>query len=365
VLKAKKPKGQGPLYRRIYERLKGSMESGELPAGARIAPSSKLAERFGCGIFAVQRAMSALEREGLVERRQRLGSFVKGSRPRLSKAAIYFDTDFWRLGGMDFYRLLCGELQLAMDAEGVEHRVFLDRQTGVMRRHFPKELLKAARSGEIQAVVALLLSNVSQEAFKELGVPVVRLSSLGSGNVDFDMDGMLSLSGRSLAAQGARSVGMLSSVSGAEGLLLQERFSNAARREGLRPSSLDELVPASSVNSCDLESFGYSSFMRLQKSGRRPDGILVYPDIMAKGLAMAVLESGVKVPRDLKLVIHENEGNPIFRPFQAATVASSSAAVAKALLDQARSLCAGANPGVQKIPYKLLSPPISIYEPLI
>ncbi|MBV8664610.1 MAG: winged helix-turn-helix transcriptional regulator, partial [Hyphomicrobiales bacterium] len=63
-----------PLYLQLVDWLREDIASKS--AGERIDSEPKLAERFGVSRFTVTRAIEILVDEGLVNRRQGLGSFV-------------------------------------------------------------------------------------------------------------------------------------------------------------------------------------------------------------------------------------------------------------------------------------------------
>jgi DNA-binding LacI/PurR family transcriptional regulator len=54
------------------------------------------------------------------------------------------------------------------------------------------------------------------------------------------------------------------------------------------------------------ERFGYESMKTLWSRGPRPDGLFIFPHTAARGSLMALLELGVNIPSDLKLVAHGN-----------------------------------------------------------
>ena len=63
-----------PLYRQLVEELRADVA--KRAVGDRIDSEPKLAQRFGVSRFTVARAIEILVDEGLVRRRQGLGSFV-------------------------------------------------------------------------------------------------------------------------------------------------------------------------------------------------------------------------------------------------------------------------------------------------
>jgi len=77
-----------PLYRRLVEELRA--EVANRAVGDRIDSEPRLAQRFGVSRFTVARAIEVLVEEGLIRRRQGLGSFV--APPALVRAPSYLSS---------------------------------------------------------------------------------------------------------------------------------------------------------------------------------------------------------------------------------------------------------------------------------
>ncbi|WP_300297135.1 GntR family transcriptional regulator [uncultured Intestinimonas sp.] len=73
-----------PIYLQVMEDMKREMVTGDLPAGSRVESVRVLAGRYGINLNTMQRACSELEREGLLETRRGVGSFVTGDWERLA-----------------------------------------------------------------------------------------------------------------------------------------------------------------------------------------------------------------------------------------------------------------------------------------
>jgi GntR family transcriptional regulator len=66
----------GALYQQIVDRLKCEISEGRLKPGATLPSFRALAEDLLVSIITVKRAYEELEREGIIYRRQGLGTFV-------------------------------------------------------------------------------------------------------------------------------------------------------------------------------------------------------------------------------------------------------------------------------------------------
>ena len=66
----------GPLYRQIVDGLQREISKGRLAPGAPLPSFRKLAEQLLVSVITVKRAYEELEQEGIIYRRQGLGTFV-------------------------------------------------------------------------------------------------------------------------------------------------------------------------------------------------------------------------------------------------------------------------------------------------
>jgi len=72
--------GPVPLHHQVYLDLRQSLDSGELGPGDRLPPERQLADRYGCSLITVRRALGELAREGRLERTRGRGTFVTAPR---------------------------------------------------------------------------------------------------------------------------------------------------------------------------------------------------------------------------------------------------------------------------------------------
>jgi GntR family transcriptional regulator len=70
------PAAGGTLYQQIVDRLKREVSEGRLQPGAALPSFRQLAEDLLVSVITVKRAYEELERDGIIFRRQGLGTFV-------------------------------------------------------------------------------------------------------------------------------------------------------------------------------------------------------------------------------------------------------------------------------------------------
>jgi GntR family histidine utilization transcriptional repressor len=78
--------GAGTLHARIRSEIEGKILSGEWPPGHRVPVEHELMAGYRCSRMTVNKVLSGLAAAGLIERRRRLGSFVR--RPQFQSAVL-------------------------------------------------------------------------------------------------------------------------------------------------------------------------------------------------------------------------------------------------------------------------------------
>jgi DNA-binding LacI/PurR family transcriptional regulator len=310
------------LHVQVAQLVRAKIESGEYLPAARLPSTSQLAQMTGTSVFTVQTALSRLAKEGLLNRIDKRGTFVAGERPSLSRVAIYFNRPFY-YPYLNFYSVLAQELKSQYAARGTGVEIFMDERPEDEQGTAPVAMRKAVEQRDIQAVLAPLIAKVNLSWLSELSVPVAlphgneaQPNQMRNQTRDF-----LQLSLGALAEQGCTSVGVISSL--------------CLRADGQHPVEVKfyrDLVDA--AHDCGLTiqdewlrfpqefeqwhaNFGHRQFLKLWQLPEKPDGLLVYPDVVASGVVMAALENRVRVPEDLKLVLHANDQLPYPCPLPA------------------------------------------------
>ena len=80
------PAGPGTLYRQIIDGLKREVSEGRLAPGTALPSFRGLAEDLMVSVITVKRAYEELERDGIIYRRQGLGTFVASAASARSRA---------------------------------------------------------------------------------------------------------------------------------------------------------------------------------------------------------------------------------------------------------------------------------------
>ena len=75
----------GPLYKQIVDGLKREVSEGRLAPGVALPSFRGLAEDLLVSVITVKRAYEELERDGIIHRRQGVGTFVAEAADRVSR----------------------------------------------------------------------------------------------------------------------------------------------------------------------------------------------------------------------------------------------------------------------------------------
>src|SRR5262245_44703511 len=78
-----------PAYRRIQVSLRKRIESGDLQTGDAVPSERDLAKIHQVSLMTARHALASLEREGVVERRRGIGTFVSAPKIHFNKLMSY------------------------------------------------------------------------------------------------------------------------------------------------------------------------------------------------------------------------------------------------------------------------------------
>ena len=82
-----------PLYRPVHRELRERIVSGAYPPGGGLPSERRLIEDFKVSLITVRRALDELVLDGLIERRQGVGSFVRDQARDVVVGMSSFTTD--------------------------------------------------------------------------------------------------------------------------------------------------------------------------------------------------------------------------------------------------------------------------------
>jgi len=311
-------------YRSITEFVRSLIATGKLKPGTRLPPIKALAKQWDTNYFTVRLALTPLANEGLIERSPGRGSFVRDQHSQLSSVAIYYGGNLWVDPEGSFYQRLYYVLQGILERKNIRITTFIDTRPPSHQGTPLPDLVRAIEKREVQGVISPMLSPDERVWIAKLGAPY---SVFGRQGVGASYKEMVELALDRLAQDGCKTVGAISPENVNSGF-----FEQAVTRRGLKTTSrwCHHRNPSPTVTS---EMLGYRAFKEIWAQQTRPDGLFIQPDWICRGAITAILELGVNIPGDLRLVLYRNEGVQYLCPWNVPSIVQNTEKVAEALVD--------------------------------
>jgi DNA-binding LacI/PurR family transcriptional regulator len=229
-----------------------------------------------------------------------------------------------------------------LEKKNAELKVWIDGRKSP--KSLPENMVEACRKREIDGVVTNHPLKGILKSLTALPVPVAALSVHRDcpGQVDFLYSDLMIYVVRRLAELGVRRPALIMNVvpeaatetnNPQDVTRFYENFTRAAADLGMetRPEWIIHPSPSTPMS---IERFGYESMKTLWSRSPRPDGLFIFPHTAVRGSLLALLELGVNIPGDLKLVAHGNIETPILTPFPVDWITSSSREIVQAMVNQ-------------------------------
>lgn len=324
----------------LTERVEAALRAdiAQATAGDKLPPERELAERYGVSIVKVREALTLLAREGLVERSHGRGTFV--CEPSIRQWVAIVLVHSLAHPSLSFYeRVVFQSLRERLNAAGVPSRGYAAYGDPSTYDWFNcPEFLQDIEAGRVRHVIPIGgdLPPEVREALKQRNVA---RSLHDSARGIARQREMIQAGVRYLVSQGRRRLGMLAwmGAGGGWGNGWEWEGQAAVFKASLEAAGLEcrrqwvrgDLHP-------NLAGAGWQEFRDIWRSGNgRPDGLLICNDVLARDAAIAITESGVRVPDDLLVVAHENKGSGQWFPFPVARLQVDPEQSAAALAQQA------------------------------
>lgn len=293
-----------PLYTQISEKLRSLILSGKLKKGDRLPSSGELQEVFRVSAITVENGISALVQEGLLLRRQRLGTFVaeNSAAPRKETGTcrninVVFTSS--RPGGHSYFELLC-EMERQFKTEGYAVRFIISDPAA------PEAL--SCLAGDCAGIVLMGGKNPEQvKEFKRLKIPMVIIGDMDVPDPQLyqQIDAVVGDDAersyhmvRHLVELGHRRIMAIITPPGSPFEANQKRgLERAAAEFGL---SQDELRIYSAPDY--LPECGYKTGYAALCSAPRPTACMTTDADLAVGVMRAAQELGLSIPADLSML---------------------------------------------------------------
>jgi DNA-binding LacI/PurR family transcriptional regulator len=283
--------------------------------GVRFMPAEKLTgmhelkDRFSVSINTIGAALDILAGEGLVEKKRGSGVYVT-ERGACKRIGILSEMDLFDSRISPYWRSTAAAVKSRLEAAGHAPQLYIgEAEPGPGASDEPTcpRFWEDAAAGKLDAAVILDVPSTAgwHKRMKECPVPAVGAMTGFEASPDFA--GIVDAAVSRLAANGCRTLGLLAWHAG-------ELFRKAAATHGVESCDAwirTEMDPA-------LRGTGWEEFRDIWLAPEKPDGLVILDDMLFADAQLAMMEMGVRVPRELQLAVLtiRNASPPIRLPAQ-------------------------------------------------
>ncbi len=295
-----------PLYVQLRELLVQRLRRGDFAPGAPFLSEREMIAQYGVSSVTTRRVMTELVREGLIERRNGVGTFVRAEAPRRHLALLVLEFKeapqvTHRMIASAFGELVGGVAQGAWDANAALGLAYVAQ---------PEELgpwlVRAVAERSADGLLVRAAGDLTDEELAPLersGLPFVLVKRHLPGHalacVVADERRAVQLGTEHLLALGHRAIGFVASTQSAS--LYEERAQGYA--DALAAAALP-FDPQRVVTAPDFSPESGEEAVRelLQRPGLgRPTALMVASDSLAMGAYRALAAAGLRIPDDVSV----------------------------------------------------------------
>ena len=312
------PGAATPLYQQVAADIRQKIVSGAMPVGTQLQPHRELAASYGVSVVTINKALSGLVTEGILNSRVGRGTFV-AVRPAAIEPAREPKENAREIGksgemlgfvlrdfSSPFFSLVARAAQHRADEAG--YGLVFSASSNRLDRE--EEQIRRFRDIGVDGLIIVSMSRTYRisEPIRELhdaGFPYVMVSYTHGDDVPFigmDLERAGWLATQHLIGLGRKRLGYLSDRHGSLcGELRGQGFRRALAQYGASfdPAFLFEYPYEGEWN--DYRS-GYAIGEHVAGLSAKPDAMFVFNDLGALGFQDALLDHGIRVPDDIAVV---------------------------------------------------------------
>jgi GntR family transcriptional regulator of arabinose operon len=337
--------------RRLHEDIAGVLrqEIARSRPGDRLDSEAKLAQRFSVSGVTIREALLALTKEGLIQRRQGSGTYVK-DRVDDRHVAVLIELDISDPRISYVYLRVPQQLRRVLERSGYRVKLYVGQVPPTERPSEPTypDFIEDVLQEKIRGVVAIATQPHPKwvEPLRRQGAPVVGPPPGYSHAVNVDMEKLVRLAVERLIEAGRRKLAWMgwspswypSTTLPVFKQSLQEHgvpFHEEWISVGLHPSAAGA---------------GWEEFREIWTArAEKPDGLIVADDVLFRDASTAILDAGVRVPEQLMVITHANKGSGILCPFPVARMEIDPDEYAEAMGQMLIGLMKGELTGSQEV----------------
>lgn len=295
--------------------------AGGIAAGTKLPSNQVLSRQWSSSTSAVQKALASLAAEGLIERRQRRGTFVRDSAQQTCIGILYGPDLIY--SASTFYRLLGAAIQAKLNSLYLQTRVynnltFFSRNSAdYSQGNFETD----RKNYPFKGYILIGTFNVPKTLISDDIKPRAVFQDTTRGeDVILDYPSFVKDSLVQLKKKGFKRITYFRGVQKSPldlGIFEVEGLIETARSLSL-PKPITWSVPISGHSATyerEIDN-GVNQFYENLGSGtmkrQLPDVFLVQDDIAARPLIVNLLRRGIRIPEDVSICVQSTSDNPVY-----------------------------------------------------
>ncbi len=332
----------------------------KLGPGAKLPTMQQLSEQLGISVMTLNRALSELEAQNIILRKQGSGTYVSESLGQKSVALIY-ERQLIGATASPFGELLLSEAERrAKDHDEKFSIYFSEPSTNGLPVH--DDLIEDLKSRKLSGLLMLSQRGSAVKWLLKQKLPLVSLSYRPTTpfRVRIWHAQTAYLGARELARRGAKRIALwvpagvgIGRAADEESFEELEFFKRALRESEVSfdenlvynlPNLTDDLQARPSNQEQGLDAA--NAVFDLDKRAGWPDGVVILDDMMTRGALTALSQIGVVPGRDVQIASHTNKGSQTLFGYNRSVVflEIDPSQVAEAMFEMLETLMSGETP---------------------
>jgi len=292
-----------PKYYQLYKFLKSEILT-KFQDGDKFYSQRELMKRFNLSLATVDKALTSLMNEGLVDRAQGRGTFVR-LKPLKKKLQKTLAVLLPYIDGAFYFKIVAG-IEDATREKGF-HTILCSTHggEGEKEEYFNRLITDNKADAFLVAPTESYLTKNLFPKIKENDIPLIlfpQIEEIRKSDFDYvicdDIKGSYDAVSH-LIKLGHKKIGFMGCM-GEDNFIFQNRLKGY--KQALKEAALSFNKSFIFDSKWGIEDDGYETGMQILKSDKKPTAFFIISDQMAIGFMKAAADCNVKIPEDLSLV---------------------------------------------------------------